>query len=197
MKIIALSISLAFLFTHLPLHAEENEIIKELAEIYAIENSVEKLAAYDALAEKHGAKGTTEITPAAANNKWQFKETTDAVTDKTVKYANITLNVKPCLLFRKTGSELEALINVGTSVHAQNVLSNYMPTVLRMDKNKPVHSRWSFSTDKVALFHPDPKLLAKVLTETDTILIRFQPYGHGDITVEFDTRGFDEVYKKF
>lgn len=137
--------------------------------------------------------------------KWVLSEDSDPVTDKKIIMAvldaeenvNITLDVRPKLVIRKKGSSFDAYVIVGTSVSPQNVLSDYMPVMLRMDKNKAVSRGWGMSNTKEGFFHPVPKLLAKVLTETDTMLVRFQPYGHNQVTITFDVRGFDEAYKKF
>jgi type VI secretion system protein VasI len=195
------TILLTFLFANLSIKAEDNEIIKELSKIYAIENSVEKLAAYDALAEKYGAKGSTEITPAAVNSKWQVEVKTSPIDDSRTVIASLVANesvgsgyrsYKPTLIVRNQEGKIEIYIFTDDFLGSDGI-----KVTTRMDKNNAVTRTWDISTDHKAAFHPVPKLLAKVLTDAETMTVRFTPYSESPRTFSFNTRGFDEVYKKF
>ena len=201
MKKLVAAVSTILLFVNLPLKAEENGVVKELAQIYAIENTVEKLAANDALAERHGAKGTSETTSSTINSKWQVRVDTSAIDDSRTVIASLEANESvgtgfraytPTLVVRKQEGEFVVFVNTGDFLG-----SGGTKVTTRMDKNKAVTRTWGVSTDHKAAFHPVPSLMAKALIGTEIMTVRLTPYSDSPRTFSFDVRGFDEVYKRF
>ncbi|EEW42875.1 type VI secretion system-associated protein TagO [Klebsiella pneumoniae] len=63
--------------------------------------------------------------------------------------------------------------------------------MMRFDKGEASSSQWSVAQGGRALFSMNPIDEAKKLTEHKRLLIRFQPYGQGDIDAQFNLDGAD------
>ena len=139
--------------------------------------------------------------------KWSVTTDVSPLDDSTNVYACVLsgdtpfsdyTDIPPMLHVRIKEGELEAYISINHKVSPnRRGLYDRMPVTIRMDKRKAVTRNWSMSTSREAFFHPLPKTLVNVLRETNNVLIIFTPYQSNPVQITFDTRGFDEVYKKF
>ena len=66
----------------------------------------------------------------------------------------------------------------------------------RFDGSKPTPAYWSESTDRRAIFAPDPTVLAKRLSHTSQWLFEFTPFESVAMTATFHTGGLSNVLPK-
>jgi hypothetical protein len=97
--------------------------------------------------------------------------------------------VIPRLYLRCHDSVIESYINVGVYLGADNV-----DVIMRIDDVKPSKERWGLSTDGESAFIPgDGVNLARAISISKEIAVRFLPSNVPPIEVSFDIQGGDSV----
>ncbi|MDQ2565552.1 MULTISPECIES: type VI secretion system-associated protein TagO [Klebsiella] len=77
-------------------------------------------------------------------------------------------------------------------IHADGYYRRPTSTVMmRFDSEKATSAPWSVSEGGKALFSRSPIDTAKKITEHNSLIIRFQPYGKGHIDAKFNLDGAD------
>ena len=174
---------------------EKDRIIEELTRIHAIENSEEKLSAYDNLAIKYGAKGETKIKSETDKGEWQLTEKISPIDDSKIVIAYVySENRKSILKFQLYKGKFSAAIAAEYSYFGISGETHLVTT--RMDKNKATKSYWTIGESGKVLWHDKPKSLAEVLTKTSKMLLEAREYGKGDVIFSYDVRGFDKIIDK-
>jgi type VI secretion system protein VasI len=172
----------------------------EMAHAAAIENSVERLAAYDALATKHKlTKESTSVSASAGN--WQLREDVSPIDDtrsvsgyleadapQKIGYRTIT----PTLIVRYKEKKLSAFINYGAFMGSDTV-----EVTIRYGKEEPMTQEWDDSTDHKAIFAPgDGAYLVRKIKEVPSFVVRVTPYGESPVTASFSTAGIEALMAK-
>lgn len=172
---------------------------KEMAKCAAIENSVERLAAYDGLAEKMGVAGP-KSTVVTGMGKWRLQTDVSPIDDSKSYFLILEsedevagmfgTSYKPSLYIRFKEGVLEAYISYSTYIGTGEV-----DVTTRIDKNEAETESWGLSTDGKAVFVIDSESFIQSIVEAKTLVVRLTPYGESPITVSFDLRGIDKAIK--
>jgi type VI secretion system protein VasI len=176
-----------------------DEIKKEIATCAAIQNSVERLAAYDSLAERIGVAHPVIETNNAVG-KWIIKTEISPIDDKQCIYLSLdseeTVSAgykkgRPCLYIRYKEGQLECYIHYGFFIGSDST-----SVTMRMDKKEPRTHNWNISSNHESIFYPSGvKWFVDNLMESKSLVIRLTPYGESPVTASFDLTGIAESIK--
>ena len=173
------------------------DLRKEIAACAAIENSVERLHAYDTLAARLGVDkpATTSETEAG---KWKLRTDTSPMDDKKSFYLSLDADSPvrtgyksgtPSLLIRYKEKKFECFINYSFFLGSDSTEVTH-----RLDQGQPKTLEWSISTDHEAVFPPgDGKAFVTALMKANSLVIRLTPYSESPVTTTFDLRGLSEA----
>lgn len=175
------------------------DLKKEMAKCAAIENSVERLAAYDKLAEKMGV-ASPKSTVVTGMGKWRLQTDVSPIDDSKSYFLILEsedevagmfgTSYKPSLYIRFKEGVLEAYITYNTYIGTGEV-----DVTTRFDKNEAETESWGLSTDGKAVFAVYATSFIQSVVEAKTLVVRLTPYGESPITVSFDLRGIDKAIK--
>lgn len=123
------------------------------------------------------------------NSNWSLLVDADPITDEKVVNANLLPN--------DANSRRAASLNIRCESNKIDVIVNFNDylgdsifVTHRVDKEKPVRSRWNVSTNKRAGFYPsNTKRFLKKLMQANTFVVRAMPYNESEITLIFDIGG--------
>jgi len=176
----------------------QDPIRREIAAAAAIGNSVERLSAYDAIAE-HYKLAPLSNHKSSASEKWLITTDTSPLDDtQTITCAldsdsPIKIGYKtdtPKLIVRFMEGKLNAYI-----VYEAFLGSESIDVTVRFGKEAALTQEWSVSTDHKAIFVPRSDVLAflKKLSTVDSLVVRVTPYSQSSVTVSFTTAGIQKV----
>jgi type VI secretion system protein VasI len=193
-----LTMLLAPLFT---LSASPQDLKTEIAKCAAIENSVERLAAYDTLAKSLGVAEPATSSKEGAG-KWRLRTDVSPIDDSKSYILSLDANeelkvgfksVTPTLIVRYKEGDLELFINYGNLF----IGTNTTQVTTRIDKAEAANAEWAISTDHKAIFAP-PKtynsLTTPMMKGARTLVVRLTPYGESPVVTSFDVSGFGDAY---
>lgn len=180
------------------LSAFSQDLKKEIAKCASIENSIERLAAYDALSKSLGV-----AEPASSNTngpgKWQTQTDISPIDDSKTLIMTLTANeelkvghksVTPTLILRYKEGIIELFISYG------DVFIGTDSTVVttRVDKQEAITQPWGISTNHSAVFEKSSSKLTTTMNGASTLVVRLTPYGESPVTTSFDITGFKDAY---
>ena len=169
----------------------------EIAKASAIENSVQRLAAYDAIAEKHDLAPGSKVEK-ETEGKWGISTDVSPIDDSKTVICRLEADesvrvgydtIKPTMILRYKERELEAYIVYDTFLGSDSI-----PVTLRFGKGNAESATWSISTDHKATFiRGDIAQFINRLERVDSFIVRLTPYGESPVTVSFSPKGVDKV----
>jgi type VI secretion system protein VasI len=172
---------------------------QDIARAAAIENSVERLAAYDAVAAKHKLT-TQQQVKAHKESNWQIKIETSPIDDSKSVFATVEANetvgrrhrqTRPALMIRYMEGELESFIAV-----EQFIGSGAIEVTTRFGSQPASTTNWATSSNREAIFYQGSVVdFVKMLELHQTLTVRLTPFGESPITFSFDAHGIEPVKK--
>jgi len=195
------SIILAFLLA-LPLFGQasldsQDDLKREIAKIAAIQNSVERLAAYDDLAAKLGVAPSSRVKKEEPG-RWSIDVTTSPVDDSQTVAGALLADTsidsgfgqkQPTLILRYKEGRITAYVDFDIFLGSDSI-----DATVRYGKGSAEMETWSISTDsKAAFYMGDAMGFMKRLSKVDTFLIRVTPYNESPVTVTFSPGGVERV----
>lgn len=172
-------------------------IENDIAKASAIENSVQRLAAYDAIAEKHDLAPGSKVEK-ETEGKWGISTDVSPIDDSKTVICRLEADesvrvgydtIKPTMIVRYKESELEAYIVYDTFLGSDSI-----PVTLRFGKGNAESATWTISTDHKATFiRGDIAQFINRLERVDSLVVRLTPYGESPVTVSFSPKGVDKV----
>jgi type VI secretion system VasI family protein len=164
---------------------------KLLASCAAETSTIKRLTCFDEVAKASGLAPKNKDASTTSSGKWQISSQSDPLTDK-VKYfsrlkADEEINGSGDLYsleVRCVNSHTELLLISNNFLDA-----NDMRVTSRIDKNVAMTEDWNISTDRKALFMPQPVTTLKKFVDASRFLVNFTPYGKNPITAVFDISG--------
>lgn len=170
---------------------------KEVALCASQKGTVERLACFDRLADKHGLAPKTVVTPAAGKGKWATSTTTDPLTDKSIYLAFLDADKgagrfgeKIGLVVRCKENKTELFINWQSYLGLDSTKVTH-----RVDKSSAVTSTWDISTDRKSAFMRSPVPALKQMAGSESFIANVTPYGESPITAVFDTTGAESAFQ--
>jgi len=175
------------------------DLRKEIAACAAIQNSVERLHAYDTLAAKLGVDKPIS-TSDGSFGKWKIRTDVSPMDDKKSFYLSLDADTPvrtgyksgtPTLLIRYKEREFSCFINYGFFLGTDSIEVTH-----RLDQGQPVTREWNISTDHEAVFVPgDEKTFVGALMKANSIVVRLTPFSESPVTTTFDLRGLKDAMK--
>lgn len=169
----------------------------EFAKAASIINSVERLAAYDKLAQKYKLAPSSH-TENKIEGKWIVSTNTSPIDDsKTVtcllvsdtEYMVGLKTIRPSLFVRYQEGELSVFINCGLFLGTDDISVTH-----RFGKGSAETSDWVISSNREAAFYKgDMGEFINALTTSDSLIVRMTPYGESPVTMSFSLSGFGKV----
>ena len=182
----------------IPLSATTNsEIEKEIATAAGIENSVQRLEAYDAVAKKHGLAPHSKVKKEEKGN-WRITTDTSPIDDSKSVFCFLDADasvqvgydtIKPTLIIRYKEGELDGYITYDTFLG-----SNTISVTLRFGRDSAEQATWGISTNhKSAFIRGDIEHFVDRLERADSLIVRLTPYSESPVTVSFSPHGIGKV----
>jgi len=172
-----------------------------IAKCASIENSVERLAAYDALAKSLGV-AEPATTETKGFGKWEQRTAVSPIDDSKSYILSLDANervnaghkaITPTLIARYTKGDLELYITYNDLfIDTESTL-----VTCRIDKEDAFTMAWGVSTDHEAVFVPleaQAKLMGMTIGKAKTLVVQLTPYSESPVTSSFDISGFSEFY---
>jgi type VI secretion system protein VasI len=173
------------------------QIETEIAKAAAIENSVQRLAAYDAIAEKYDLAPGTKVEK-ETEGRWSISTDVSPIDDSKTVICRLDADasvrvgydtIKPTMIVRYKEGELEAYIVYDTFLGTDSI-----PVTLRFGKGNAENATWSISTDHKATFiRGDIAQFINKMERVDSLVVRLTPYGESPVTISFSPKGVDKV----
>jgi len=182
------------------LSAFAQDLKTEIAKCASIENSVERLTAYDALAKDLGV-AEPAILKTEDHGKWALRTSVSPIDDSKIYIFSLTANeflsvghksITPILTARYNDGNLEIFI----SYNDLFIGTDSTQVTSRFDKEEALTIAWAISTDHETVFMPltnFSKLQGPMMKGAKTLVVRLTPYGESPVTSSFDIAGFDEA----
>ena len=172
---------------------------QDIARAAAIENSIERLAAYDAVAAKHKLT-TQQQVKANKESNWRVEIETSPIDDSKSVFASVEANemvgrrhrqTRPTLMIRYMEGELESFIAV-----EQFIGSGAIDVTTRFGSQPASTTNWETSSNREAVFYQGSVVdFVKMLQIHQTFTVRLTPFGENPITFSFDAHGIEPVKK--
>jgi type VI secretion system protein VasI len=172
------------------------QIEDEISRAAKIKNAVQRLAAYDAIAEKYALATVPKVENTDCN--WEISREISQIDDSTTVFCLLNADesvrvgydtIKPTLAVRYKESELEAYINYGTFLGSDSI-----PVTLRYGEGRAEDALWDISTDRKAVFiSGNIAQFINRLERVDSFVVRLTPYGESTVTISFSPQGVDKV----
>ncbi len=169
----------------------------EIAKAAAIENSVQRLAAYDAIAEKHSLAPGSKVKK-ETGGKWSISTDVSPIDDSKTVICLLDADesvrvgydtIKPTMIVRYKEGQLQAYIVYNTFLGSDSIA-----VTLRFGKGSAENATWSISTDHKATFiRGDIAQFINKLERVDSLIVRLTPYSESPVTVSFSPEGVDKV----
>lgn len=196
---IGLSILWIIIFSSTSQSKDNIDFRKEMAECAAIENSVERLTAYDNLAEKMGVAAHVSTT-VKGKGKWELRTDVSKIDDTESYYLSLLSEDEAPGRFGKKSQPILVIRYMEKSLNIFINYDNYLglgdtEVTTRIDKEEAETTSWNISTNGEAIFSQQPKSLIDSLINKNTLIVRLTPYGENPITVSFDLRGLKDAIK--
>ncbi len=177
--------------------ASAQDIQGEIARCAEIRNEVERLAAYDTLAERLGvASPTTSVTD--GSGKWRLRTDTSPMDDSKSFYLSLDAEAPvgtgfregtPMMIIRFREGDFECYITYPLFLGSDST-----DVTVRIGRQQPVTRKWSISTDRKAIFAPgDARQFVRSLMNAESLVVRLTPYGESPATTSFDIHGLNEA----
>jgi len=177
------------------------ETDREMATCAAIENSVERLACFDSLAQKRdlAAPKVDMVT----SGDWQVRTETSKIDDSTNvmmllessnRFQSRMSGTKSAFLFI-TCRESSTDIGVHMSGEFLSDTAGFGNVTYRIDKNKARQINLIGSTDNkvLGLWRGSGIRFIKEMMSAETLLLQIAPYNESPVTVEFNVAGLSEA----
>lgn len=164
---------------------------KEIALCASKSGTVDRLACFDQLADKHGLAPKTVATTSTGKGKWQTSTKTDPLTDKSVHLALLDADTGVGrfgevvdMVVRCKDNTTELYINWNSYLGMDSTSVTH-----RIDKAQAVRSTWDVSTDHKSSFMRAPIGALKQMAEGESFVASITPYGESPVTAVFDIKG--------
>ncbi|QBR40981.1 DNA primase [Kerstersia gyiorum] len=167
---------------------------KSYAECVIIQNSVSRLACFDALAVKFDLAPAVKPDARQGMGDWIVSEKINPLDDTAVYFAVIDAQTgrsrrgdKISMVVRCANNRTEMYINWHDYLGMDSTQVTY-----RVGKNAAVRQAWSLSTDNQSTFFPgSPVSVLKQMVEETSFVASLVPYNENPVTVEFDITGIE------
>ena len=97
----------------------------------------------------------------------------------------------PMLVVRCKENKTELFVMTGMPANIESDDLEKHTVRIRLDGDSPLIQKWSSSTDKKALFAPEPILMAKRIAGSVIMLFEFIPYNSNPQIARFSVAGLD------
>lgn len=178
-----------------PQQTDDASLIDEIRACAAIQNDMERLAAFDRLAAR-----LQPPTETPQKGKWSIDVDTSPIDDQEI----VTLSLRaenqisgwpnktytPSLWLRFKEGNLDAFIVTGMQPRVERT-SALATATIRFDKHQAEEIQLSKSTDGEALFWRNPEQLIEKLLLSDTLIFRFTPFKSKPVTTKFSLIGLE------
>jgi type VI secretion system protein VasI len=173
------------------------DVQREIARCAAIQNDVERLAAYDALAERLGVVSPSKSVTDDAG-KWRLHTDISPMDDSKSFYLSVDAEEPVGTGFRADTSTMMIRFKEGQFdcyiTYPLFIGSDSTEVTVRVDRQQPITRKWGISTDHKAIFAPgDARQFVRSLTNAKSLVVRLTPYGESPVTTAFDIRGLNEA----
>ena len=194
-------LALVFLFFTVESFGQDSDLRRKLAEAAAIENSIERLAAFDDVAVRFGLVEQVE-TDVGGSGKWSVRRAVSPMDDsKTLRVLLFSENKvntsggsgRLSLIVRYLEGDLDAFVNFNNFMG-----SDPIRCTLRFDSEEAFEETLDISTDSTGgFFRGSVWEFLEKLSNSKRLLIRALPYNSNPITAEFDVSGFEAHLQEF
>jgi type VI secretion system protein VasI len=187
--------------------SDHDALLSELRAIHQLEDPVERLQAFDTLAEELFGEAARSEDPdptaeapldsegEADTGSWLVIVDSDPITDEKVFLALLDaesgrneFGTAPTLILRRTGEHDEVYIS-----WSDYFADDYVRVTHRIDQAEPETRSWAVSTDDDATFFPgDATALMRDLADAERLVVRTTPYNASPITAVFALEGLEE-----
>lgn len=176
------------------------ELTKEIAKCAVIEGDLERLEAYDSLAQLLGVASPKVVYPdIKGTGKWTSSKEINPI-DDTVTITFIlnsdsgksTYGKAIYLVLRYKSKKTE--VYIGWSSY----LGSEAQVLTRIGDEKAITQTWSLSTNSQATFYPKDDIeFIKKLMNVDKFVAQATPYSESPITAVFDVKGLKKAVEQF
>jgi len=176
------------------------ELVKEIAKCAAIEGDLERLEAYDNLAQSLGVAYSKVTHPdIKGTGKWTFSKEINPVDDTiTITFILDSDSGKSIygetiyLVLRYRSKKTEAYISWNS------YLGNEAYVLTRIGTEKAITQLWSMATNNQSTFYPKDDIeFIRKLMNVDRFVAQVTPYSESPITAVFDVRGLRDAVEQF
>ena len=176
------------------------ELVKEIAKCAAIEGDLERLEAYDNLAQSLGVAYPKVTHPdIKGTGKWTFSKEINPVDDTiTITFILDSDSGKSIygetiyLVLRYRSKKTEAYISWNS------YLGNEAYVLTRIGTEKAITQLWSMATNNQSTFYPKDDIgFIRKLMNVDRFVAQVTPYSESPITAVFDVRGLRDAVEQF
>ena len=141
----------------------------------------------------------------AQTNDWQVDVSRSEMDDSPIVTLGLMSNnsikgwlrsFTPMLVVRCKENKTELFVMTGMPANLESDDLEKHTVRIRLDGDSHLIQKWSSSTDKKALFAPDPILLAKKIAGSVMMLFEFIPYNSNPQIARFSVTGLDRYLGK-
>lgn len=175
----------------------QDDLQREIATAAAIQDSVERLAAFDALAARFRL-GPNSNRHQELQDRWRIDINTSPIDDSQTVTAMLpaegaidTRSRKhiPTLILRYKEGRSEAYITFGMFLGSESI-----PATVRFGRETAESQIWSVSTDHTAAFYPgNTHDFIDKLSGVDSFVIRVTPFSESPVTISFCPAGVQRI----
>ena len=173
------------------------EIEKEIATAAGIENSVQRLEAFDVIAKKLGLSPHSKVKKEKEGN-WRITTDVSPIDDSKSVFCSLDADasvrvgydtITPTLIIRCKEGELEGYITYDTFLGSDTISAT-----LRFGTESAEQATWGISTDHEAVFiRGGIGHFVNRLGRVDSLIVRVTPYGENPVTISFSPQGIDKI----
>ena len=145
---------------------------------------------------------TPTDTPTAAGGKWLIRFGTSPLDDSKTVIVNLAADSSvtgwmdtftPVLYLRCQEHKTEVYVDVGMQINVEYGPSDQATVRVRFDKEQAQALVANESTDRKALFLPNPTQVISAMLKHDQLVFGFTPFNASPVVTTFDLRGLSEV----
>lgn len=176
---------------------KKTEIEKKFATAAGIENSVQRLEAYDVIAKKFGLAPHSKVKKEKEGN-WRITTDVSPLDDSKSVFCFLDADasvrvgydtIKPTLIIRYKEGELDGYISYDTFLGSDTI-----SVTLRFGTESAEQATWGISTDhKAAFIRGDIGHFLNRLGRVDSLIVRVTPYSESPVTISFSPQGIDKI----
>ena len=173
------------------------EIEKEIATAAGIENSIQRLEAYDAIAKKFELVPHSKVKKEKEGN-WRITTDVSPIDDSKSVFCFLDADasvrvgydtITPTLIIRYKEGELDGYINYDTFLGSDTISAT-----LRFGTESAEQATWGISTDHKAVFiRGDIGHFVNRLGRVDSLIVRITPYSESPVTISFSPQGIHKI----